>query len=91
MAGPPSAAYRLKKFAARHRVAVAAAAGLFLATAAFGAVMAWQAQQLARERDEARFQAPPQPAKTRHRSPPHPPRPRPPPPPATRSPAANTW
>jgi non-specific serine/threonine protein kinase/serine/threonine-protein kinase len=57
LAGPPSAAYRLKKFVLRHRVAVAAAAGLFIATVAFGAVMAFQARELARERDEARFQA----------------------------------
>jgi non-specific serine/threonine protein kinase/serine/threonine-protein kinase len=57
LAGPPSAAYRLKKFIARHRVGVAAAAGLFLATIGFGAAMAWQARELARERDAARFQA----------------------------------
>jgi serine/threonine protein kinase len=57
LAGPPSAAYRLKKFVARHRVGVAAAGGLFVAALAFGAIMALQARQLARERDEARFQA----------------------------------
>jgi non-specific serine/threonine protein kinase/serine/threonine-protein kinase len=57
LAGPPSAVYRLKKFVARHRVGVAATAGLFIATVAFGAIMALQARQLARERDEARFQA----------------------------------
>ena len=57
LAGPPSAAYRLKKFVARHRVGVAVAAGLFVAAIAFGAIMALQARELARERDEARFQA----------------------------------
>ena len=57
LAGPPSAAYRLRKFVARHRVPVALAAGLFVAAIAFGAIMAFQAQELARERDEARFQA----------------------------------
>jgi serine/threonine protein kinase/tetratricopeptide (TPR) repeat protein len=57
LAGPPSAAYRLKKFVARHRVGVALAAGLFVAAIAFGAVMAFQARELARQRDEARYQA----------------------------------
>jgi non-specific serine/threonine protein kinase/serine/threonine-protein kinase len=57
LAGPPSAAYRLKKFAARHRVGVAVAGGLFIAAIAFGAIMAFQARELARQRDEARFQA----------------------------------
>jgi serine/threonine protein kinase/tetratricopeptide (TPR) repeat protein len=55
-AGPPSAVYRLTKFVARHRVAVAAVAGLFIAALAFGAIMALQARELARERDQARFQ-----------------------------------
>ena len=36
---------------------VSAAAGLFIATAAFGIIMALQARELARERDAARFQA----------------------------------
>jgi serine/threonine protein kinase/tetratricopeptide (TPR) repeat protein len=57
LAGRPTAVYRLKKFIARHRVGVAAAAGLFIAAIAFGAIMALQAQELARERDAARFQA----------------------------------
>ena len=57
VAGPPSARYRVAKFVGRHRVGVAAAASLFIATLAFGAAMAWQARELARERDEARFQA----------------------------------
>ena len=57
LAGPPSTVYRLRKFVTRHRVGVAAAASLFVAAIAFGAIMALQAQELARERDEARFQA----------------------------------
>ncbi len=57
LAGPPSAAYRLRKFVARHRVGVAVAGGLFIAAIAFGAIMAFQAQELARERDQARYQA----------------------------------
>src|SRR4029453_3026204 len=51
LASPPSAVYRLRKFWERHRVAVASAAGLFLATGAFGVVMALQAREPARERD----------------------------------------
>ena len=57
LASPPSALYRLKKLVARHQAWAAAIAGLFLATAAFGAVMALQARELARQRDDARFQA----------------------------------
>jgi serine/threonine protein kinase/tetratricopeptide (TPR) repeat protein len=57
LAGPPTAIYRLRKFVSRRRVAVAAVAGVFIATVAFGVVMAIQARALARERDEARFQA----------------------------------
>jgi non-specific serine/threonine protein kinase/serine/threonine-protein kinase len=57
LAGPPSSLYRMRKFVARHRVAVAALVALFGATAAFGTMMALLAQELARERDEARFQA----------------------------------
>jgi serine/threonine protein kinase/tetratricopeptide (TPR) repeat protein len=57
VAGPPSTLYRMRKFAARHRLPLALAAGVFIATIAFGAVMAWQAHQLALQRDEARFQA----------------------------------
>ena len=57
LAGPPSAVYRIRKFIARNRVAAAAAAGLFIAALAFGAIMALQARALARERDKAQFQA----------------------------------
>jgi non-specific serine/threonine protein kinase/serine/threonine-protein kinase len=57
VAGPPSTLYRMRKFAARHRLPLALAAGVFVAAIAFGAMMAWQAHQLALQRDEARFQA----------------------------------
>src|SRR4030095_12598963 len=55
--GPPSTLYRMRKFAARHRLPLTLAAGVFVAAIAFGAMMAWQAHQLALQRDEARFQA----------------------------------
>jgi eukaryotic-like serine/threonine-protein kinase len=57
VAGPPSTWYRMRKFAARHRLPLALAAGVFVAAIVFGAMMAWQAHQLALQRDEARFQA----------------------------------
>ena len=57
VAGPPSTLYRMRKFAARHRLPLALAAGVFVAAIVFGAMMAWQAHQLALQRDEARFQA----------------------------------
>jgi eukaryotic-like serine/threonine-protein kinase len=57
VAGPPSNWYRMRKFAARHRLPLALAAGVFIAAILFGAMMAWQARQLAWQRDEARFQA----------------------------------
>lgn len=57
VAGPPSTLYRMRKFAARHRLPLTLAAGVFVAAIAFGAMMAWQAHQLALQRDEARFQA----------------------------------
>jgi serine/threonine protein kinase len=57
VAGPPSTLYRMRKFAARHRLPLALAAGVFVAAIVFGAMMAWQAHQLAKQRDEARFQA----------------------------------
>jgi serine/threonine protein kinase len=64
LAGPPSALYRMRKFAARHQVGVALAASLFGASVLFGVLM-WQqaheigqqAHEIARQRDEARFQA----------------------------------
>ena len=57
VAGPPSTLYRMRKFAARHRLPLTLAAGVFIAAIVFGAIMAWQAHQLALQRDEARFQA----------------------------------
>ena len=57
VAGPPSTLYRMRKFAARHRLPLTLAAGVFIAAIVFGAMMAWQAHQLAWQRDEARFQA----------------------------------
>lgn len=57
LAGPPSAVYRMRKFASRHRLALSLAAGAFIAAIAFGSVMAWQAHQLAIQRDDARFHA----------------------------------
>ncbi|HEU4747220.1 MAG TPA: protein kinase [Gemmatimonadaceae bacterium] len=56
-AGPPSAVYRMRKFAARHRLALALMGGVFAATLAFGALMARQAREIAVQRDEAKFQA----------------------------------
>jgi non-specific serine/threonine protein kinase/serine/threonine-protein kinase len=57
LAGPPSTVYRVRKFVTRHRAGVAALAGLFIATSTFGTFMAFQARELARERDQAQFQA----------------------------------
>jgi eukaryotic-like serine/threonine-protein kinase len=57
LAGPPSTAYRLGRFARRHRLAVAALGSLFLAAILFGSGMAWLAQQAAAERDRANAEA----------------------------------
>ena len=58
LAGPPSTLYRMRKFVARHRVALALVAGAVRRGASlFGALMAWQAREIALQRDEARFQA----------------------------------
>jgi serine/threonine protein kinase/tetratricopeptide (TPR) repeat protein len=56
-AGPPSTIYRMRKFAARHRLALTLVGGVFAATLAFGAQMARQAREIAVQRDEAKFQA----------------------------------
>ena len=50
VAGPPSTLYRMRKFAARHRLPLTLAAGVFVAAIVFGAMMAWQAHQLALQR-----------------------------------------
>jgi eukaryotic-like serine/threonine-protein kinase len=56
-AGPPGAAYRARKFARRHRVAVAAVASVGVLVIAFAVVMAVQASRIARERDRANHEA----------------------------------
>jgi len=53
LAGPPSAAYRSRKFIRRHRFGVAAAGLAVVGLATFGVVMAIQARAIARERDRA--------------------------------------
>jgi serine/threonine protein kinase len=52
-AGPASAGYRLRKYVRRHRVAVAAVAGLVLLLAAFSVLQALQLRRITRERDRA--------------------------------------
>ncbi len=52
-ARPDSLAYRARKFAARHRFAVAAAAVALAALVVFSAVTALQSARIARERDRA--------------------------------------
>jgi non-specific serine/threonine protein kinase/serine/threonine-protein kinase len=57
LAGPPSWTYRTGRFVRRHRLAVSAAAGLFIAALVFGSGMAWLARENARERDRANAEA----------------------------------
>ena len=57
LAGPPSWSYRTGRFVRRHRLAVAAASGLFIAALVFGTGMAWLARETARERDRANAEA----------------------------------
>ena len=52
-AGPPSAAYRARKFVRRNRLGVIAVATLLLLLAVFAGAMAVQAQRIARERNRA--------------------------------------
>jgi eukaryotic-like serine/threonine-protein kinase len=54
LAGPPSAAYRTRKFVARHRFGVTVGATFLVLIVVFGAVMAVQARRVADERDRAR-------------------------------------
>jgi len=56
-AGPPSAAYRARKFVRRHRAGVAAASGLVLAMAAISLTTAVQNRRIAGERDRAAAEA----------------------------------
>ncbi len=53
LAGPPSAAYRARKFIRRHRFGVSAATLGVAALVVFGATMAIQAKRIATERDRA--------------------------------------
>ncbi len=57
LAGPPSAVYRMRKFASRHRVGLTVVGGLFGAVLLFGAVMWRQAHEISLQRDAARFEA----------------------------------
>jgi eukaryotic-like serine/threonine-protein kinase len=52
-AAPATLGYRARKFAARHKTAVAAAAAVLLSIVAGGATTAWQARAAALERDKA--------------------------------------
>jgi eukaryotic-like serine/threonine-protein kinase len=52
-ARPASRAYRLRKYARRHRVGVAAVAGLVLLLAGFAVMQAVQVRRVTRERDRA--------------------------------------
>jgi non-specific serine/threonine protein kinase/serine/threonine-protein kinase len=56
-AGPPSAVYRMRKFAARHRAGVAAMSVVAILIVAFAIAMALQARRIARERDRANQEA----------------------------------
>jgi tetratricopeptide (TPR) repeat protein len=56
-ARPESRAYRIRKFARRHRLAVTAVATIVLVLIAGIAGTTWQALESARQRDAARFQA----------------------------------
>jgi serine/threonine protein kinase/tetratricopeptide (TPR) repeat protein len=57
LAGPPSALYRMRKFAARHRVGLSVTGILVAAALTFGVLMVRQSQEIALQRDEAKFQA----------------------------------
>jgi eukaryotic-like serine/threonine-protein kinase len=57
LAGPPSVTYRMRKFATRHSLALALVSGLFITLLAFGGMMAYQAKEIAHQRDDARYQA----------------------------------
>jgi serine/threonine protein kinase/tetratricopeptide (TPR) repeat protein len=57
LARPPSAAYRMRKFVARHRAMVGAGTALLVLLVAFSIAMSVQSVRLARERDRARAEA----------------------------------
>ena len=56
-AGPPTAVYRLGKFARRHRAGVAAGLSLVALLLVFAVLMTMQARRIARERDRANKEA----------------------------------
>jgi eukaryotic-like serine/threonine-protein kinase len=53
LAGPATTGYRIKKYAARHRISLAAAAGLLLLVIAFVVTQAIQLHRIRQERDRA--------------------------------------
>jgi non-specific serine/threonine protein kinase/serine/threonine-protein kinase len=57
LARPPSALYRARKFARRHRVGVAFAALLLLSLITLAGTATWQARKVAAERDRANREA----------------------------------
>ena len=57
LAGPPSQAYRFKKFVRRNRIGVGLAASLMLLLTLLAATMTVQAQRIARERDRTAREA----------------------------------
>jgi non-specific serine/threonine protein kinase/serine/threonine-protein kinase len=57
LAGPPTASYRMRKFARRHRMGVAAAGVLVALLTVFAAVMTVQSRRIAQERDRANQEA----------------------------------
>ena len=56
-ASPPSALYRVRKFARRHRAGVAVGALVFVFVTALAGIMTLQAGRIARERDRANLEA----------------------------------
>jgi eukaryotic-like serine/threonine-protein kinase len=56
LARPASVGYRVRKYARRHRLAVAVAAGLAVLLTAFGALQALQLRNTTRERDRANYE-----------------------------------
>ncbi len=57
VARPPSLVYKSRKFARRHRLAVAALASVLILTVMFGFFLARQAQRIVAERDRANIEA----------------------------------
>jgi eukaryotic-like serine/threonine-protein kinase len=57
LAGPPSAIYRLRKLARRHRIAAATLGVLFVTAIIFGSGMGWLAHKASLERDRANNEA----------------------------------